>query len=88
MIIPLLTPPHPSYLHQKSLHSFIYMSVFHSGSDGKEICLQCKRPGFNLEVREIPWRRERYPLPYSYLENPMDRGAWLTIVHRITKSQT
>ena len=26
------------------------------------------------------------PLQYSCLENPMDRGAWLTTVHRITKS--
>ena len=28
------------------------------------------------------------PLQYSYLENPMDRGAWLAVVHRVTKSQT
>ena len=25
---------------------------------------------------------------YSCLENPMDRGAWWAIVHRVTKSQT
>ena len=28
------------------------------------------------------------PLQYSCLENPMDRGAWWAIVHRVTKSQT
>ena len=28
------------------------------------------------------------PLQYSCLENPMDRGAWWTTVHGITKSQT
>ena len=28
------------------------------------------------------------PLQYSCLENPMDRGAWLAIVHRVTKSRT
>ena len=28
------------------------------------------------------------PLQYSYLENPMDRGAWQAIVHSVTKSQT
>ena len=28
------------------------------------------------------------PLQYSCLENPMDRGAWPTIVHRVAKSQT
>ena len=27
-------------------------------------------------------------LEYSYLENPMDRGAWQAIVHGVTKSQT
>ena len=25
---------------------------------------------------------------YSYLENPMDRGAWQATVHRVAKSQT
>ena len=28
------------------------------------------------------------PLQYSCLENPMDRGAWWTAVHGISKSQT
>ena len=28
------------------------------------------------------------PLQYSYLENPMDRGAWWATVHRAAKSQT
>ena len=28
------------------------------------------------------------PLQYSCLENPMDRGAWQTAVHRVTKSRT
>ena len=27
-------------------------------------------------------------LQYSCLENPMDRGSWLAIVHRVSKSQT
>ena len=27
------------------------------------------------------------PLQYSYLENPMDRGVWQAMVHRIAKSQ-
>ena len=27
-------------------------------------------------------------LQYSCLENPMDRGAWHAIVHRVAKSQT
>ena len=28
------------------------------------------------------------PLQYSCLENPMDRGAWRAIVHRVAKSRT
>ena len=28
------------------------------------------------------------PLQYSCLENPMDRGAWQTTVHRVAKDQT
>ena len=28
------------------------------------------------------------PLQYSYLENPMDRGAWWATVYRVTNSQT
>ena len=27
-----------------------------------------------------------YPLQYSCLENPMDRGAWRATVHKIEKS--
>ena len=27
------------------------------------------------------------PLQYSCLENPMDRGAWQAIVHRVPKSR-
>ena len=34
--------------------------------------------------------RERHcnPLQYSCLENPMDRGTWQAIVHRVTQNQT
>ena len=28
------------------------------------------------------------PLQYSCLENPMDRGAWWAVVHRVAKSRT
>ena len=28
------------------------------------------------------------PLKYSFLENPMKRGAWHATVHGVTKSQT
>ena len=28
------------------------------------------------------------PLQFSCLENPMDRGAWRAIVHKVSKSRT
>ena len=28
------------------------------------------------------------PLQYSYLRNPMDRGAWYATVHGVPKNQT
>ena len=28
------------------------------------------------------------PLQYSFLENPMDRGAWQATVHGVAKNQT
>ena len=36
---------------------------FPSGSDGRSICLQWRRPRFNLWVRKIPWRRKWQPTP-------------------------
>ena len=35
-----------------------------------------------------PRERNVNPLKYSCLENPMNRGAWWTIVHGVTKNWT
>ena len=59
---------------------------FPGGSDGKSVCLQCGRPGFDARVGKIPWRRKWQPLRYSCLENPMDGGAWQATVHGVIKS--
>ena len=50
--------------------------------------LPYRRCWFNPQVRQIPWRRKSNPFQYSCLGNPMDRGAWRAVVHRVTKSQT
>ena len=39
-------------------------------------------------MRRSPGAGHGNPLQYSCLENPEDREAWQTIVHRVTKSQT
>ena len=44
-----------------------------------------------LEFTQTQVHREEgngIPLQYSCLENPMDRGAWLAAVHRVSKSRT
>ena len=35
-----------------------------------------------------PGERNGYPLQYSFLENPMDRGAWWATVYGVAKSKT
>ena len=35
-----------------------------------------------------PGEGQGNPLQYSFLENPMDRGAWQAAVYRVTKSRT
>ena len=59
---------------------------FAGGSSGKEPVCQCrrhKRLQFSPWVQKIPWRRAWQPTHYSCLKNPMDRGAWQAIVHRV-----
>jgi len=36
--------------------------------------------------RRFPGEKHGNPLQYSCLENPMDRGTWLIIVHGVAKS--
>ena len=55
---------------------------------GLRICLQCRRPGFSLWVRKIPWRGHGNPLQYSCLEYPMVRGAEQATVHEVARSRT
>ena len=52
-------------------------------------------PASTVDLRDVglfPWLRRSpgegtgIPLQYSCLENPMDRGAWQSTVHGVTKS--
>ena len=36
-------------------------------------------------LSRFPEGGQGHPLQYSCVENPMDRGAWWAMVHRITK---
>ena len=39
-------------------------------------------------LERSPWEGHGNPFQYSCLENLMEKGAWLAIVHMVTKSQT
>ena len=57
------------------------MAPFASAGDIRDVGLI---PGFGRS----PGGEHGNPLQYSCLENPMDRGAWWAIVHRVAKSLT
>ena len=42
----------------------------------------------SLGGEDTPGGGHGNPLQYSCLENPIDRGAWQTIVNRVEKSRT
>ena len=73
-------------------HSFLLSSIlcmcFPGGSDGKESACNVGDPGLIPGSGRSPGERNGYPLQNSSLENAMDRGAWWTTVHGVTKSQT
>ena len=45
-------------------------------------------PGLISGSGRSPGKGNGYPLQYSCLENPMDRGAWQATVHGVVKGQT
>ena len=60
---------------------------FPGGSYGKESACNVGDLGSIPEFGKSPGEGNGYPLQYSCLENPMDRGAWQAIGHGVTKSQ-
>ena len=52
---------------------------FPGGSDGKEFSCNAGDPGSISGSGRSPGGGNDYPLQYSCLENPMDRGAWQAI---------
>ena len=78
-------PNNKNYLF--NIYHVLYTGLgFSGGPDGKETARSARSLG------SIPWLG-RFPgegngnlLPYSCLENPMDRGAWKAVVHEVTES--
>ena len=60
-----------------------------------QVVLRVKNPSLNAgDIRDMgragrsPEGRHSNRLQYSCLENPMDKGAWWTTAHWVTKNQT
>ena len=69
------------------LKSTLHIS-FLGGSHGKETSCHAGHLGLISGSGRSPGEGKGYPVQYSGLENPMDRGAWLATVHGVSESQT
>ena len=58
------------------------------GSDSKGSACSAGHLGSIPVLGRSPGEGNGYPLQYSCLENPMDRGAWWAAVHGVAKSRT
>ena len=57
-------------------------------TDCKESARNAEDQGSIPGLKRPPGERNGNPLQYSFLENPMDGGAWQATVHGVAKSQT
>ena len=57
--------------------------VMNPSADARDVRDKSLIPGLGRS----PGEGHGNPLQYSWLENPMDRGAWLPTAHSITKNQ-
>ena len=61
---------------------------FPGGSEGKGTAYDAGDPSSIPGSGRSPGEENGNLLQYSYLENPMDGGAWKATVHRVAKSRT
>ena len=63
---------------------YLFLVSFPGGSDSKESAFNTVKPGLISGSGRYPGEGNGNPLQYSFLENPMDRGAWQATVHGVT----
>ena len=68
----------------KGTHSQVALVVENLPANAGDI----RDVGWTPGLGRSPGRGHGNPLQYSYLENPVDTGAWWATVHRVTKSWT
>ena len=64
---------------------FVYILGFPHNSVSKESACSAGDPGSIPGLGRSPGEGNGNPLQRSYLENPMDRGAWWATVHGVTR---
>ena len=62
-------------------------NCFPGDSDGKESTCNAGNLGLIPGSGRFPGEGNGYPLQYSCLGSPLDRGAWWATVHGVAKSQ-
>ena len=73
---------------QTQLSNLHFTVGFPGGASGKEPACQCrrhKRLRFDPWIGKVSGGGNGNPFQYSCLENPMERGAWWTTVHRVQR---
>ena len=74
------------YIIVDSRYTFV---AFPGGASGKELLastVYIRDMGLISGSGRSPGEGKGYPLQYSGLENPMDRGAWQATVHGVAES--
>ena len=64
--------------------SLMAMMGFPDGSDSKESACNAGDLGSNPGLGRSPGGGNGNSVQYSCLKNPIDRGAWHAVVHRVT----
>ena len=54
----------------------------------KNLLVNARDSGLILGLGRSPGGGHGNPLQHSWLENPMERGAWWAIVHRVAELDT
>jgi len=83
--------------HAHLLYSFVplFISIviklypfrgFPAGSESEESACNERDPGLIPWSGRSPGEGRGYPLQYSCMGNPIDRGAWRATVHRVAES--
>ena len=81
-------PARRGHREERSLLGSGLLSGLPYGSDCKKSACSVGDPGSISGSGRSPREGNGNPCQYSCLENPMDRGAWLATVHRVSKSNT